>query len=61
MSEEKSVGAAFVEGIFGLLKQWWVWLILIVGGGLLWGRLDPNMLSSFADKAVQIIKALKGG
>jgi hypothetical protein len=61
MSEEKSIGTALVEGIFGLLKQWWFWLIVIVGGGLLWGQLDPDMLSSFADKAVQIIKAVKGG
>jgi len=50
-----------IEGVFGLLKQWWFWVILVVGGGLLFNFVDATTISSLADKAVEIIKALKGG
>ena len=54
------VAKAIIDGIFGLLKQWWFWLMVVVIGGLLLGILDVGLISTLADKAVEIIRALKG-
>ena len=56
-----AVGEKIVEGLFGLAKLWWLWLIIIVGGGLLTGLIEPTIISNLSDKAVEIIRALKGG
>ena len=56
-----ALGEKIVEGIFGLLKQWWFWLVIVVGGGLIFNLIDPGVMSGMADKAVDIIRAVKGG
>ena len=61
MAVSEKVSEKIVEGSFGLLKQWWFWLIIIVGGGLITGLIDSNTISNASDKAVEIIRALKGG
>lgn len=56
-----SIKEEVVEGTFNILKQWWVWLIVIVTAGIWTGKLNMTLINAISDKAVEIIKAIKGG
>ena len=56
----KDILLELIKGFFGLFKQWWFTLAVILIIGLATGLLDGKLIMALADKATAIIEKWRG-